>query len=255
MEAHEETAEERHVDALQWIHACGGVEVMEHASRLAVDLQGDTAVDKCRLVAVPIGIAGRGEIGDSARFHGIHGLGDDTVLEHRFLEVYYVVHDHVGSRTGQGQDAVGEVDLGAIGGMECHLGARRHVVDELHHPAAFVGAAGVVGQDVYARRKITAGHVCRIAAVAAGVEAVREHANRYAAAVDAELGAGQVGVHGRIALAVGCPYVGPRPQGCGGKLKAIQFGQLVDRLQRKPARDAGTPGGTFLETERFQIGQ
>ena len=139
--------------------------------------------------------------------------------------------------------------------MECHLGARRHVVDELHHPAAFVGAAGVVGHDVDARRKITAGDVCRIAADAACVETIRKHTDRHAAAVDAELGASQIGVHGRIALAVGYPDVGPRPQGRGGKLKAIEFGQLVDRIQRNPPRDARTPGGTLLETERLQIPQ
>ena len=93
----------------------------------------------------------------------------------------------------------------ALGGGERERRARRDVVDDLQHGPALVGTGGARGtrqscNDRHRRRQIAAGRAVGDAARDAS-EAVGEHADRHAAAVQAEPVAGDVRSQGDVALA------------------------------------------------------
>ena len=95
----------------------------------------------CGLIAVAAFIAGRRDVGDAFRFHGLNRLRHHAVLEERLVEIADVVDDHLGAGGGERENAVGKVLLAVEGGIEGEAGAGGDVVDDLHHRAALVGAA------------------------------------------------------------------------------------------------------------------
>ena len=85
-------------------------------------------------------VAGRGEVRDAVAVNVVDGLRDDAVFEHRLGEVDDVVDDDLRAGGRQRANARGEVFLAFERRVERQRRARRHVVDELHHRAPFVGA-------------------------------------------------------------------------------------------------------------------
>ena len=81
----------------------------------------------------------------------LHRLGDDTRLVERFMEIEDVVADDATPCIGEGEDPIGEILLGGIGGVEVEIGAGRDVMHNLHHRAPLIRAAGTVLQHDHLR--------------------------------------------------------------------------------------------------------
>src|SRR5690606_18757173 len=109
----------------------------------------------------------------------------------------------------------GEVLLSRGGGVETQRGARRHVVDDLHHRAAFVAEWGQglsaviplrensdIGGQFAACDVILRGGEWKagLQRLPSAIETVRENTDAHASAVHAEVLPGQVGVHGHVSL-------------------------------------------------------
>ncbi len=92
--------------------------------------------------------------------------------------------------------------------MELQRRSGRHIVDDLHHGAAFVAAVNAreVGKHGIGGRQIARGYVRRGATEV--VEAVREDADRDPGAIDAVGCPGHVRPLGSVALAGDRPRVG-----------------------------------------------
>jgi hypothetical protein len=80
------------------------------------------------LIAKGVTIARRSEEDDALLFDRLHRLGDDTRLVERFMEIDDVVADDATPCVGEGEDPIGEILLGGIGGVEVEIGAGRDVM-------------------------------------------------------------------------------------------------------------------------------
>ena len=172
-----------------------------------------------RLIGVAGIVGGRRNVGDALCLDSLDGLRDDTVLEHRLVEVTHVVADHFAAGGRECENAVGEILLADVGGVERETRARRDLVHDLHHRAALVAAARrevLQNLDVGGGGQRAAGLVrCRAALV---VEAVGDHADLDAGAVDAQAalvqrllelrGGRAAGKGGRVGGLVARPGVG-----------------------------------------------
>ena len=165
---------ERHVDV------AGAVSV--ECFGLAVDGLACTG-NEGRLVALVSVVRGRRKIRDARRNHLINGLRDDAVLEHRFEEIRDIIDNDFRAGVRERDDVVGEVGLTALCSRKGERRAGRDVIDNLRHPAAFVGGAAIL-QDLHAGREIAGRDVGAVAAEI--VEAVGYHADLDACAVDPE---------------------------------------------------------------------
>ena len=130
------------------------------------------------------GVGGGGEVEGAVGGDVVDGLGDGAILEGAFVEVGDVVDDDVAVvGEAQGADVGGEAGDAVEGGGEDEVGAGCHVVDDLHHGGAFVGAgAGLAGNDGDVGREVAGGDE---GGDAGGRGGVGQDADGYAGAVDA----------------------------------------------------------------------
>src|SRR6202020_3566912 len=115
-------------------------------------------------------VARRGKIRDAVRDDRIDRLSDLTVLKEWLVEIAHVIDNHLGSGAAAGNrrrqlaDAIGEIRLTVLSGIESKTRARFHIVDDLHNRTPFIAerqlgrravilAAGLFEHD-YARRQV-----------------------------------------------------------------------------------------------------
>ncbi len=168
---------------------------------------------KLRLIRLT-GLVTRGrEVRDTPRHCVINGVSHDAVLEHRLVEIRYVVDDDLGSIVGERGDPRGEILFRRKCRVEGDRGAGCNVVHDLTHRPTFIRALRIrhgvkVLKDADSEGQVAVhGVLTRAGEVLSGgkgtgcaVEAVREDADRDAAAVDVELRASQVAAHRLVAL-------------------------------------------------------
>ena len=166
--------------------------------------------------AVVAHVAGGGEVRHAGGDGRGRLAGDDAVLVHRLAEVDDVVDDDGAALVAQAADPLCEAGLAAEGGVEGDGGAGRHVVHQLGHARALVGAGDVVAHDLHLRGQVAGalgqavdqhagqagggggGAVARASRVG---EAVAEDADLLAEAGDAGVDGG-LAVHGAVGAAV-----------------------------------------------------
>src|SRR5438477_9855470 len=76
------------------------------------------------LVGVACVVAGRGDICHALSFNGLNGLCDDAVLEKWLIEIANIIADDLAAGGGERKNAIGEILLALVGGIESHTGAR-----------------------------------------------------------------------------------------------------------------------------------
>jgi len=72
--------------------------------------------------------------------HGIHRLGDHSILKHGLREVNDIIYDDSRARAGKIKNALSKIRLTIKGSVKGKSGARSHVKNDLSHGTALVRA-------------------------------------------------------------------------------------------------------------------
>ena len=94
------------------------------------------------LVGIARIVACRGDISHALCFNGLDGLRNNAILEERLVKIRHVIANDFAAGIRQRQNAVGKILFAVSSGVEGETRSGRNVVDDLHHRAAFVRAAG-----------------------------------------------------------------------------------------------------------------
>ena len=156
-----------------------------------------------RLVVQVASVSRSREIDAPLRNRRVDPLRDDVVLEDRFCNIADVVDDDVGAGVAQRLDVRRELRLPVAPCREVQVGSRREVVDDLKHRRPFVvrlsllrlGRSGLPRQHRHRGRQ-----VARRLPLRERIDAVGEHADPDARAVDAVLPACPVRSVGDVAF-------------------------------------------------------
>ena len=184
--------------------ATGGDGVVSQAAPEVVQGAGGcdwrTGGTTCREVALPnargavvlvAGVAGGRKEQHAGVGDGVDRLGDDHVLEGRFVEVSDVVDNDRAAGGLQGEDVAGEAGVAVESGGKQQFRARQQVLDDFHHRRALVAGTGLAAERPRAGVELAGGF-----GDGQRVGAIGEHADFQSRAVDTESGAragGQVG--------------------------------------------------------------
>ena len=150
--------------------------------RIAVRGREVALPDARRARVKPARVAGGTEMEAAVRDRVVDRPGRRVVLERAFGEVEDVVHDDVRPRLAERFDVRREPLLAAERGGEVEMRARRQIVDDLQHRRPLVPVvARLAGQHRHVGRQ-----VARRLPVRQRLDAVRQHADADAGAVDPE---------------------------------------------------------------------
>ena len=116
-------------DVLVQVDPGAGIKIMHTAhtfvKRVAVtnwfekfDAENCAAIAKRCFVTLAARIASRSKIDHAIRGYGIHGLCNDTVLEHRFIQIQQVVDDNIGASRRERSYGIGIVRFRGVAGVE-----------------------------------------------------------------------------------------------------------------------------------------